>query len=723
MGTFYLDFENGNDSNDGTSYANRWKTINSGATAARIAPNDTIRVMASPDPTSLGINVTFTNDDPNLTLASALNALVTDCDTAWTASANVTASTDTFFDITPTADAQLVIAAGFTTGKVAYFGLGSAQDFSGYQGLTFWAMFTAIPSDGTFELRLCSDTTGDTAVDTFVINNVQAANVWQAFYIDKGAALGASIQSIALYATVDPGSLTVRLDNINTTKAAGNDCLHLLTLIGKSGGADGGWYPIRRIEGTTVEVCSDTPEDASAGASPGFFGTTESVTGYIRPVITVPGGTGVWSQPQEDGADGSLITFSGGWNRTDMSTQTGDTYVSNHHTVAGTGFYMRPFNRFDKIHPVGWQNGFHANSQNDWQVGTVRPVKCSVGMWVLSARRYLVEAAYMNGCRQSVVIQGPTGPGRIDVLEIYNGSSTTTGTYSSVYITQNGNVLDHLKIGSLKIRGQNGPGLSWFRGVHVRRLQVDSVDVQYCKSSLGTGFAIGVGFASVELGTVDCRNNNVNFLIGSVMSARIKSLTVATPTGTNSLVIGNSYTDPLAGETRIEASSISGTVNGTGTFYPSNGWAFFENYNGVANDHRGFYDGYNGARLYSETGMNRHTPSGIGWRIDPLYQYYNEAFPVMYPLARNIVLEKDVQSRIRLWVRRSNANIYGKLRILGGMVAGIVNDVEDVTAGWAGVWEQLELLVTPTAYAPIDIWLEVWGGTAYSFYFDDFEVL
>ncbi len=37
MSTFYLDFEGGNDANDGTTFANRWKTINTGATAARVA--------------------------------------------------------------------------------------------------------------------------------------------------------------------------------------------------------------------------------------------------------------------------------------------------------------------------------------------------------------------------------------------------------------------------------------------------------------------------------------------------------------------------------------------------------------------------------------------------------------------------------------------------------------------------------------------------------------
>lgn len=42
MTTFYLDFAGGNDASDGTTFANRWKTITSGATAAPSAPGDSI---------------------------------------------------------------------------------------------------------------------------------------------------------------------------------------------------------------------------------------------------------------------------------------------------------------------------------------------------------------------------------------------------------------------------------------------------------------------------------------------------------------------------------------------------------------------------------------------------------------------------------------------------------------------------------------------------------
>jgi hypothetical protein len=76
MATYYLDYENGNDANDGLSFANRWKTMTTGATAARIAPGDTIRIMGSPDPTSLGIGATWTGEKSrtSFTITGATNA-------------------------------------------------------------------------------------------------------------------------------------------------------------------------------------------------------------------------------------------------------------------------------------------------------------------------------------------------------------------------------------------------------------------------------------------------------------------------------------------------------------------------------------------------------------------------------------------------------------------------------------------------------------------------
>ena len=137
MANLFMDILNGNNSNNGTSFALRFKDFTSGATAARTAPGDVIRIMKSEDPVSLGINATWTNKSPTVTLASGLTANITTCDGAWTAvSANVTQSNPTTRK-EGTNSIQFNIAAAFTTGQIGYLTMG-ATNFSTYNKVSFW---------------------------------------------------------------------------------------------------------------------------------------------------------------------------------------------------------------------------------------------------------------------------------------------------------------------------------------------------------------------------------------------------------------------------------------------------------------------------------------------------------------------------------------------------------------------------------------------------------
>ena len=127
MTIFYLDSVNGNDAADGSTFATAglptvgpWKTITSGATAARIAPGDVIRIAKSPDPTSLGQTAAWTNLSKTVTLQTGAVTLTIDLgESAWTASANVTATADTTQYKEGSKSAKNAIAAGFTTGLAA----------------------------------------------------------------------------------------------------------------------------------------------------------------------------------------------------------------------------------------------------------------------------------------------------------------------------------------------------------------------------------------------------------------------------------------------------------------------------------------------------------------------------------------------------------------------------------------------------------------------------
>jgi hypothetical protein len=268
----------------------------------------------------------------------------------------------------------------------------SPINLSGYQQVSFWFQANATLAAGVLSLRLCSDTAGATTVDTLLLPAYPCANVWQCMTINKGSALGSSINSVALYAESDPGTVTCYLDNIIACKAVGSaDSLTLDSLIGKvwnrswvasttystndiriptsgnrngfrykatTGGTTGSseptwpeavgltvtdgsavwtcegvedtWYPIQSIRATTVLI-DNGPNRVTASGGRGYYGETETVATYKREPIGQTPGTGTSNTTNEvtdTGTVNTFITYSGGWDRTAMSSQSGQTWLS-----------------------------------------------------------------------------------------------------------------------------------------------------------------------------------------------------------------------------------------------------------------------------------------------------------------------------------------------------------------------------------------------------------
>ena len=219
--TWFVDLVNGVDTNTGASFAQRVKTLSKAATLA--AAGDTVKVMGNA-PTTSG-TATWTNGSSLVTLSAALTKLIY-ADGAWTAgSANVTATANTTSP-TPkqgTNAAKLATNASFTTGLVGYFPTGSVFNLSTYQQLSFWIYSTVALASGALSMKLCSDTAGATAVNTLAINQAINANQWTNITLNNAAALGSSIQSVALYANSTLASTSVLVDNVNA--CAAKSCL------------------------------------------------------------------------------------------------------------------------------------------------------------------------------------------------------------------------------------------------------------------------------------------------------------------------------------------------------------------------------------------------------------------------------------------------------------------------------------------------------------------
>jgi len=741
MATFYLDPEGGNDGNDGTTYANRWQTVISGATAARIAPGDTIRIIGSPPKTNTGVDATWTNGTSAITLSTALNALITDCETAWTGSANVTATASTSF-VTGTRSCSLAIAAGFTTGKVAYFDLGSSQDYSGYQGITFWFQYSATIASGALDIKLCSDATGDTVVDTIALpaQTSGKTSVWFPVYLDKGSALGSSIRSIAIYANTDPGTLTILLDNISTVKAKGSsqtDNLNLTSLVSKNTTGEL-WYALRSINGTAVGFDNGTRTSGAFSAVAGWYGTSETVALYKWETVKYPNTVGLLGTQisvQDSGSVGLPITFSGGWNRSDMTYQDSESWLDGSIHTIGWSMNNKNYITLEKINLCRWYYGLQANGDHTTVSGPMRMAAMNFyGVLTIGDNLQFdaVEVALSLGT--AIHINGSTKCSLGDVTTNAVGSSNV-----AIYMATKSFMT---KFGAVKLFGTNsGSALHCF--INQLRVKMASLEI---RNTSGVGLYVSSAtncFASFELGDVTITggtSHGVSLVRSAIENWRIKSLTCQNNTGSgvsgsiggirtvigslttsgNNAGLTNGASTEVLGNARILVTSMTdSTPRSASSAYVGRVPLRLGTYLGGAE--RIEY-GQNQCQITSESGANRHTASGLGWKFTVAdATEITATYPIRHRLAR-MFCKASSQVTVRLWVNRSNTAITAKLVVPGGQIAGVPSDVVDTSVATASTWEELEVLFTPSEAGMVEAELWGYGGSSHHFYFDDMTI-
>lgn len=724
MATFYLDYEGGNDGNDGTTFANRWKTFTSGATAARIAPGDTIRVMGSPDPTSLGINATWTNKSGTITLASAKNVTITNCNSAWTAATNVTATASTTRR-EGTNSASLAIAAGFTTGKCAYFGLGGAQNYSGYQGITLWYQANATVAASTLSIRLCSDTTGDTTVDTLVLPALGQANQWLPVYIDTGGALGSSIQSIALYADADPGTVTVLLDNISTVLAAGNDALNLTTWIGKNSGGEP-FNCLRVIDGTSLTI-DTAPTQTTPWTVRGYSGTSETVTAYIcKPIPTDMAANGTTVHIINDqGSAGSYITFSGGWNRTDMSTKSLQATRFDGRTGFAIGIGATAgfaYIALEDITIARYQYGLQmGGTSSNWTLHNFYSGHMDQVGWNMSANSGVTSTGVL--CFYNNQWSG-WNAGSGDNHTHNDVRCLSNGTNGAQYGLHNTGYLWKWKFTTLTIKNNASYGLASNNASQCYSWHVDS---QICNdngaSGMGAPWESGGGFADDwRIRYLETKNNSA-YGIYAAGGKDIRVYEWVSSGNTSGGMIMNGYNAPHSWKI-IKASSTDTTpiTSYNNSSYRGRQRLELGNYGGTTGDHRTYCNGTAGI-IQSETGGNRHTASGIGWAMKPQNaSYWSADFPLDMTLAL-LPVNANKLVTVRCYMKRTNTGLTGILICKGNQIAGVTSDVTATVTAAADTWQELEITFTPTEIGVVEILAQAYGGTTYTLYIDDMTII
>ena len=135
-------------------------------------------------------------------------------DSAWTASANVTASAETTDKKEGAASAELAIATDFTTGLAAYEDLSSSVDLSSTDSIQLWVKSSVATAAGDVEVLLDDTAACGSSLETIDLPAL-VADTWKlaTVAITDNSDMSA-IACVGLNVATDNGAQTVNLDKI-----------------------------------------------------------------------------------------------------------------------------------------------------------------------------------------------------------------------------------------------------------------------------------------------------------------------------------------------------------------------------------------------------------------------------------------------------------------------------------------------------------------------------
>lgn len=706
MANKFVDLVNGNDANDGSTFANRKKTLSSAAAVA--AAGDVIRVMGKPS-TNSG-TATWTKGSPLVTLSAAINQAIYN-DGAWVPAANVTATANT---TAPTPKqgldaAKLACAAGFTTGKIAHFATAGVLDLSAFQQVSFWIQCSTVLASGALTLDLCSDAGGTTVVHSFPINVALNANLWTAITVDNAAALSASIQSVRLTAVTSMASTNVLIDNIFAAKAnSAANCLTLNTLISPDNST---WYPVQSVNGTTVYV--DAQQATAATAAKGYRGLTGSSTFYMLQPTVVSIGTGntVYDQVfSANGASGNPIVISGGWDAAAMATQDGWTMLDRRDWAASginlsgtTGHItVEKFNFARAAFPLGLVStarGYSFNNSGCAGTGSFSS---------MPTRAVTIAGSNFINCSGTTAILNIPATANYQA-DNKNWSITNTKVWGA-------------SVGGIRLSPFTSAPFATIAGCDCSGNTGIGIDVQspcYFRNNTAEGnTTFGMNFQSLEeavgynlvargntSGEVQLNNAEVEIYgldTNTVGGSAAPQISIPNNAGGRAVVYNwTQYTGgaPAAVLTKLGSPATNQASGNTVNSQKEGGNA--------ANN-----TVYTDFGTVTTTGVVGQPGSGLAWKLTPNAKALADS-----PLKVNVgkvACPANVPTTIKYWAKHSAASgISSRLRVPGGRYAGVGSAGADVVSATVSgtAFAQYSVTFTPTENCVVDVFFETWGST------------
>ncbi len=733
---------------DGTSYANRGNNWTSQISS--LAPGDELRIRSSPNPILMDQTATWTQGSLVVTLSATACINLYD-DGAWTDDSGglVTCTTNTTNKKEGANCASMTFAAGFTTGRAAYYNFGSPLGGDGFTQMSGWVRSSTADTANRTQIYA---TTGanDTGTAKYTFYPTMAANTWTHAYNDRGLVNGGSfqtIQSVGLQIGADPGTSTVLIDNIILSQAASSTfSLVHCDLIAPS--ASGPWYPIKSINGTTITL--DNHCNSLQGQGRGYWGVTGTFPLYKRKVMPNSNGASgidsdnIYSVPN-NGTNGGLTTataattaiiqsgtitngtsnnrikVSGGWSAaSSMSVQDGESWFYSGNAL-GNLLATPSTQDFIDIENIYFVRG---NLLLPLAAGSTDNILRNCGT---------------VACTASPALGPATGVDRVSYIDCYTGNNQTIGFGTATNATNAG-----LIVRGLKSYNNGGLGFSSPIGTAFAQGYTEVSDVEVANNGGAQGFllqnpckyinnirsydnAVTANNAAIDL----TRQNHIafNLTASGVVTANAAGILVsgdnprlysAYTVGCNRGILAGAGT--LGIDSKINLYNYSSSGNTVDFGFPASnanqGWINSMGAGGVstANTSTSTY----GTVTTNTSVIHSGTYS---WQLAPgSTTQATQYAPLDHTIGR-IPCNANRTITIKYWAQRSSTNLTAQLRIIGGLIAGvgsIGSDVITSISGGAGAWAQYSISCTPTIDCVLEVLAEAYitSGSGHSVYFD-----
>lgn len=590
--------------------------------------------------------------------------------------------------------------SSFTTGKVAHYQLPSTLNLSGYQQISF--RFGSYGADGTtnsgddeqiqagsLTLRLCSDNNGDVPVHTIDFpkwgGRGNQINVGFAIVKDFGTNLSTNINSVSLVCNIAfADDFQFMISDIMACKAS-SDATSLTgnSIISKSNDNvnQTEFYKVGAV--VDRHVIFMNPASVGGGSSLHrvyYSGTSETVATYKRETLNLQGAIDYGFYGRLFNIDKSNVflnnglTISGGWNDTDMSTQTGHSYLDGGNNTSCILFDIGYSNNIiiSRLSAISMYHHFQG-----YNTGGSTPAHASVH-----------------------VSNGTFAGGKYGIRDI---SSSTSSTRQSTYT-------NCIFMNDTSFQGSDG----------------NFTVFDNCQFIDATYYAPNENFPPLFKNCTmrNCDASNPDSYQGTKM---FQNCTIDDENARYVTFENSGYSRPLGGDQMIfKDCSLTnvqeiGPVQVNSSYMASTlreqdeNFLSYENYNNAANDHRIYY---NNAIMFSESTV-RYVNSGIAWKLSPATTSYTEDRPFGPKFIESYV-EAGTQVTASIWTRRTNTALTVRMAALvaDNLVLGLSSDLTDTMTSGADTWEQLSFSFTPSVSGLLTVRVLVWGGSTHSAYVD-----